>query len=62
MDEKRAERWAGLSVMGGYTVGVVGLFGGVFSIFNETDFVGAGLCFLASALAFGLIANAIFRE
>ena len=62
MDEKRAERWAGLSVMGGYTVGVVGIFSGVFSIFNENDFVGAGLCFLASALAFGLIANAIFRE
>jgi len=61
MDEKRAERWAGLSVMGGYIVGIVGLLGGVFSIFSETDFVGAGLCFLASALAFGLIANAIFR-
>ncbi len=61
MVEKRAERWAGLSVMGGYIVGVVGLFGGVFSIFNETDFIGAELCFLASALAFGLPSHTLYR-
>lgn len=62
MDEKRAASWAGLSVIGGLLVGFVSLAAGVFAVINEIDYVGAGLCFLASALAFGFLANAIYRE
>ena len=62
MDEKRAASWAGLSVIGGILVGFVSLLAGVFAIMNEYDYVGGGLCFLASALAFSFLANAIYRE
>jgi hypothetical protein len=69
MDEKRAASWAGLSVIGGLLVGFVSLLAGVLIVINkadieivDVDYVGAGLCFLASALAFGFLANAIYRE
>ncbi len=62
MDEKRAASWAGMSVIGGLLVGFVSLLAGVFAIINEYDYIGAGLCFLAAAFAFGFLANAIYRE
>ena len=63
MDEKRyASRAAGLSVIGGFIIGVVAFFVGILSVFNEFNYVGAGLCFLASAFAFGLLANALYRK
>ena len=62
MNEKRYGVWAGLSVLGGFVVGVFGLFAAMLSLFNEYDYVGVGLCLLASAFAFGLLANAIFRK
>ena len=63
MDENRnASRTAGLSVIGGLIIGVVAFFAGILSVFNEFDYVGAGLCFLASAFAFGLLANALYRR
>jgi hypothetical protein len=53
---------AGLAVFAGLIVGVVAFLAGILAVFNEYDYVGAGLCFLASAFAFGLLANAIYRE
>jgi F0F1-type ATP synthase membrane subunit c/vacuolar-type H+-ATPase subunit K len=62
MDERRYAAWAGLSVIGGFIVGIAGFFAGILSLFNEYNYVGVGLCFLASAFAFGLLANALFRK
>lgn len=53
---------AGLSVIGGFIVGVVAFLAGLLAVFNEYNYVGAGLCFLASGLVFGLLANALFRK
>lgn len=63
MDEKNpASSAAGLSVIGGYIVGVVAFLAGLLAVFNGYDYVGAGLCFLAAGLTFGLLANALFRK
>ena len=62
MDENRNGVWAGLSVLGGFIVGVFGLLASLLALFNEYDYVGVGLCLLASAVAFGLLANAILRK
>ena len=53
---------AGFGVFAGFFVGIIAFIAGILAMFNEYDYVGAGLCFLASALAFGMLANAIFRE
>lgn len=62
MANKAAPTWAGLSVIGGFIVGIVAFFAGILAVLNEFNYIGAGLCFLASALAFGLLANSIFRS
>jgi len=62
MDEKRSPVWAGLSVLGGFIIGIIAFLAGLLAVLNEYDYVGAGLCFLASAFAFGLLANALFRK
>jgi hypothetical protein len=62
MDEKQSPVWAGLSVLGGFIIGIIAFLAGLLAVFNEYDYVGAGLCFLASAFAFGLLANALFRK
>ncbi len=62
MNESRSSVWAGLSILGGFLVGIIALLAGLLAVFNEYDYIGAGLCFLASALAFGLLANALFRK
>ena len=60
--ENKSPALAGFSIIAGYIVGIVALLAGILVVFNEYDYVGAGLCFLASAFAFGLVANAIFRD
>ncbi len=62
MAEKRVPIWAGLSVIGGFLVGIIAFLAGILAVFNEFNYIGAGLCFMASALAFGLLANSIFRN
>ena len=62
MAEKSNPVWAGLSVIGGFIVGIVAFLAGLLAVFNEFNYIGAGICFLASALAFGLLANSIFRS
>ena len=62
MNERQSPVWAGLSVLGGFIIGIIALLAGILAVFNEYDYIGAGLCFLASALAFGLLANALFRK
>ena len=62
MENKGNPVWAGLSVLGSFIVGLIGMLAGLLAILNEFDYIGAGLCFLASGLAFGLLANSIYRK
>ncbi len=60
--QNNSPMWAGLSIIAGFLVGIAAFLAGILAVFNEYDYVGAGLCFLASALVFGLLANAVFRD
>ena len=53
---------AGLVVIAGSIVGIAAFLAAIMAVFDSYDYVGAGICLLASALAFGLLANAIFRN
>ncbi len=63
MDEKdtsirKGTAAAGLSVAGAMLTGAIGLIGGILLI----DDGRGGMYLLASAVAFGLLANAVFRR
>ena len=45
MENKSNPVWAGLSVLGGFIVGLIGVLAGLLAIINEFDYIGAGLCF-----------------
>jgi hypothetical protein len=55
MEEKRNKPLAGWMVLGLIVVGLFGIFAGLLSFLNEYDYVGTGLCLIASALAFGKV-------
>ncbi|MBC8372303.1 MAG: hypothetical protein H8E53_01820 [Planctomycetes bacterium] len=52
----------GISIIGCFMVGIAGLIGAMAAMFDLNDFVGGGACLVASAVAFGLAANAVFRK
>jgi hypothetical protein len=54
--------WAGLTIIAGFVVGIAAFLAAILAVFNEYDYVGGGLCLLASALIFGLLANSILRD
>jgi hypothetical protein len=60
-DRPNAPAILGLSVLGAFITGIAGLIVFVLAVLNA-DFVGAGVGLVASALAFGLLANAVFRQ
>lgn len=66
MTEKKYERaassWAGLSVIGAGVTGVLAVAAGLMAILSSSDYGAGGINFLAAALAFSLLANAIFRR
>lgn len=51
----------GLVTLGGAITGVAGFVAALVAFFNG-DFAATGVCLIASALSFGLLANAVFRE
>jgi hypothetical protein len=51
----------GLAVFGCMATGVVALIGGAFGLFDE-NFVGAGVCLLSAAVAFGIVAYVSFSK
>lgn len=55
MEEKNNKAVAGLMILGLIVIGVFGLFAGVLSLFNEYNYIGTGLCLIASVLAFGAV-------
>jgi hypothetical protein len=60
--DKSSSALAGFTVIASYIVGIAAFLVAILAVFNWDDFVGAGVCFIAAALAFGLIANAIYRD
>lgn len=52
---------AGYSVIGSFAVGIAALFFALLAVLNEYDYIGAGLCLLAAATAFGHVMNAVYR-
>jgi hypothetical protein len=62
MEKKSNPVWAGLSVLGGFIIGIIAMLAGLLAVLNEFNYIGAGLCFLASAFAFGLLANSMYRN
>jgi hypothetical protein len=50
----------GLATMGSAAIGVIGLVAALAAFFNG-DFAATGLCLIASAFSFGLLANAVLR-
>lgn len=61
MTNKSASTLAGYSVMGAFVVAILAVFFAVLAVFNEYDYIGAGLCLLAAATAFGHVMNAVYR-
>jgi len=51
----------GITIVGCLLVGVAGLVGALYAV-DRNDANGVGACLLASAIAFGLGANAVFRK
>jgi hypothetical protein len=62
MDDERkiSNTIIGLAGTGGAVTGLVSFIVALLPLFNG-DFMAAGVCFLASGLSFGLLANAVFR-
>lgn len=60
-DWKSGTKIVGLLAFACIIVGIGSIVAALFAFFGG-EFVGAGLCLLAAALAFGLLANAVLRE
>ena len=52
----------GLAALGCLVAGAAGLITGLAAAMDTQEYTGAGLCLLASACAFGFLANALFRK
>ena len=61
-DREQSPATPGMVILGCCITGVAGLIGAAVGIFDTQDTTGTGVCLLASAVAFGLAANAIFRK
>ncbi len=62
--EKKSSRFEtllGISVIAGLITGLAGFLAAVFA-FSNADWVGTGLCLLAAAFSFGLLAKALLRN
>ena len=55
MDKQQTNALAGWMVLALIVIGLLGLFTGILSFINEYDYIGTGLCLIASALAFGTV-------
>ena len=61
-DRRQASMIPGITIIGCFVVGVAGLLGAIAGMFDFNNPTGAGACLVASAIAFGLAANAVFRK
>jgi len=60
-DRSKLDPVIGLVIVGSSLTGVAGLVAAAVSTFTG-DHIGVGLCLIGAALAFGLLANAVFRS
>ena len=60
-ERKRQDTLIGLTIMGSGITGVASLIVALFPLFDG-DFVAVGVCLIAAALAFGLLAHALLCE
>ena len=60
-NRRQFDRIIGLVTLGGAITGVAGLVAALFAFFSG-EFVATGVCLIAAALSFGLLANALIRE
>ncbi|QDV52865.1 hypothetical protein [Gimesia fumaroli] len=60
-EKKRGTAEAGLVYFGSILTGVIGIYGACY-VLSSKDYSGGGMYLLASAFAFGLLANALFRH
>ncbi len=59
---RRVDAVVALALLGGSATGVVAFLVGLLALLpGREGTVGAGLCFLAAGVAFGLLANALIR-
>jgi len=60
-NHKQLNTIIGLATLGGGVTGVAGFLAALVAFFSG-DFVATGVCLIAAALSFGLLANALFRQ
>ena len=60
-DLNRAQTIGGIAVVGAATTGILSLIIALFPLIRG-DYLAAGVCLLAAAFSFGLLANAVFRD
>jgi hypothetical protein len=51
----------GIAVFAALLIGLIGLVAGIFA-FSSADWIGTGLCLIASAISFGSVTNALLRR
>ena len=62
MNKENGDKYVGMIVLGGLITGMVGLLAAPFSIAVNANYIAAAIFVVGSALAFGLLANAVFRK
>lgn len=60
-ERKRQDTLVGLAILGSGITGVASLIVGLVSLLDG-DLIAVGVCLIAAALAFGLLANALLSE
>ena len=60
-DTRRAEGYVGIALYGSVVAGLGGFGVGLFGLFTA-NLAAAGMGFVASAIAFGALANALLRD
>lgn len=60
-DRGRVDTLVGLAMIGGSITGAVSLIAALF-VLAEGSHTALGMCLIAAALSFGLLANAVLRE
>jgi hypothetical protein len=60
-NQQRVEMLAGFLIVGAVVTGVCGLLGAVLATF-QLNWVGAGACLIATAIAFTGLVNAVYRR
>lgn len=58
MNENKINALVGWMIFSLIAIGVLGLFAAFLAFANEFDYIGVGLCLLASAYAFGSVLKA----